>query len=89
MYADFSAAFARYERLGEVAGSLSIPPTPLQNQYECYLLSEKDLERWSKDVKQLRSILLKNFSKNIALVMDDVRNLLPSEIGKTLKEYSM
>lgn len=87
LYTDPELIETRQNTLKSIALYLSIPEECLTGHYECYLLTDRELERWSKRAQRLKAHMLKSANPADYLALHDPSNFLPSALPELLKRF--
>lgn len=86
-YTDPELIDTRQSVLNNLAAFLSIPSQYLTNHYEYYLLTNRELDRWSKQVQRLKAQMLKSADPADHLAVHDPSNFLPSALPELLGRH--
>ncbi len=76
---------SRQEKLQTIAGKLALPYKLLHAQYELYIQTDKELDRWSSKAAPLQDRLFQRAPTTARLVMEAPSNYLPAVIDELLK----
>lgn len=88
-YPDLSGIVARQTKISSIAEHLGLPSQDLLTNWEFYLLSDKELDRWSKNVEQVRSRLQRQLEPNQLSFIYEPTNFIPSRLPETIRNFDI